>query len=397
MAPAKRTIVFTHPYFTALPDAVTHTVGQLVFALAEEDVPVAVLCLADGKAPRDLPLWEVPTFGLPVTARWTRPILQVWYLLAAIALTVSRVRGLSCVVTVDTPSGIGLAGLAAKAISRGRTSHICWVLDLVGDQIEELQYRGPFWILHGIRRKLDNYPYRFCDVVVTLGECMRSRLVARHVTHAIVIPQWQDSAEVVPRPTRDAKRKFGLVHRFVVLYSGNADIRHPLRAVVDAATELHADPDVLFALVGRSQVLRQVEASARRRGLLNVVRRDPVPLADVSDLLSAGDVHLVSLARRATGTCVPSKAYSAMAVARPVIFLGDGSSQVALDIREAGAGYVLDPEDTDGILEAIKLFRSDHEHAAKVGEAGYSFFKKHRDLRLVTAAWKELFIRMGAM
>jgi hypothetical protein len=53
------------------------------------------------------------------------------------------------------------------------------------------------------------------------------------------------------------------------------------------------------------------------------------PYEKLSESLSAGSVHVVTLKEGMQGTLVPSKFYSALAVAKPVIFVGPRRCEVA--------------------------------------------------------------------
>lgn len=394
---AEKAVVFVRAYYTVVPDAVSQTISELAGGLAA-DRRVAVICLSDGGSDVSdgVEIWGVPTFGLPAEiGSKARPLLEIWFLAAAIVKAVLSGREVRCLVTVDTPSGIGLAGTALKWVSRGAAKHVCWVLDIYEDQATDLGHKGRYQVIRPARRALNDMPYRYCDATVTIGECMRARLESKDANRTVVIPQWQDGRKIEPRDGAVSKRQFGVDGATVALYSGHATYRHPLDGALEAAERLaDSRPDVLFVFAGDSDGLLTVEAEAHKRSLHNVLRWDRVPLAQVSDLLGVGDVHLVSLAPAATGTCVPSKVYAAMAACRPTIFLGDPSSQVALDLREAGAGYVLEPSDAEGIARVLAQLRDHPEEGSELGLRGNRFFREHRSLPGGIQAWKGLLRRL---
>jgi hypothetical protein len=55
-------------------------------------------------------------------------------------------------------------------------------------------------------------------------------------------------------------------------------------------------------------------------------------------------VQIVSLRENWTGTVVPSKFFGALAIGRPVLFLGSPDSAIAKWITELRVGWVLNPE-----------------------------------------------------
>ena len=392
-----RTIVFAYPYYGAVPNAVSTTIRQLAGSLTESGDQVAVMCLRDRAQPPTTgeEIWGVSTAGLSAQeGRLARLLLEMWFLTCAIAMAAARRRRIAVMVTVDMPSGIGLSGLAAKVMSGGATRHICWVLDMFDDQVNDLGRTGRLPALGAVRRALNDFPYRHSDAIVTIGECMRKRIREKGGAEPAVIQQWQDRRSIEPRSMDAGKRKFGVEGRQVVLYSGHATFRHPLDGVLEAARRLADDPRILFVFVGQSDSLMRIEAIARREGLRNVERWDRVPEESVSDLLSIGDVHIISLAPRATGTCVPSKVYAAMAVARPAIFLGDEDCQAARDLHEAGAGFVADPADADAIGNLVKRLCREPGLASDLGRNGYEFFLRHRELSGASERWRAQLARV---
>ena len=67
--------------------------------------------------------------------------------------------------------------------------------------------------------------------------------------------------------------------------------------------------------------------------------------------LSAADVHIVTLHHGWTGTVVPSKFFGALAMGRPVLFIGAADSAIARWIEQFGVGWVLSSASLDSVLQ----------------------------------------------
>ena len=112
-----------------------------------------------------------------------------------------------------------------------------------------------------------------------------------------------------------------------------------------------------------------------------------VPLAAAGNLesrLSAADVHIVSLRESWTGTVVPSKFFGALAIGRPVLFLGGQDSAVAKWIREFRVGWVLGDNGFDQVVKEL----ADLSVAADA---------KHKLFRHCHRIYSENFSRSGAL
>lgn len=80
---------------------------------------------------------------------------------------------------------------------------------------------------------------------------------------------------------------------------------------------------------------------------------DYAPADDLPVHLRSADVHLASLAPEWTGTMVPSKLQGIFGVGRPVIFIGSAESSIGRWVAESGGGWVVEPQDVDGLRTAL--------------------------------------------
>ena len=130
-----------------------------------------------------------------------------------------------------------------------------------------------------------------------------------------------------------------------LVYAGNLGEAHNPAAL--AAIVGRAGPDrfrFVFAVSGR-------HAGGLRRALAGhaaVSWRDHLSIAE----LAAADVHLVSLAGRATHLAVPSKAVSAVCLGRPFLFTGSAEADTWQEL--GGAGWLI-AERPDGSLDPAAI------------------------------------------
>src|SRR5208283_2559576 len=102
------------------------------------------------------------------------------------------------------------------------------------------------WLRNGSLRK--------AMVNVVLGTLMRERVAALGVDPRMinVIPNWTDGEAVrpVPRGANPLRAEWGLDSRFVVGYSGNMGRAHEFQTIVDAATALQGEQEIVFLFIG---------------------------------------------------------------------------------------------------------------------------------------------------
>lgn len=312
---------------------------------------------------------------------------QIAYFFVALLDVLRRLRSVDTIITVDVPTGIGLIGRISRKLSGKRIKHIAWILDMYRSESEPRSFLQKYSVK--MRSAVDQFSMSEADVVVTLGSCMAALAKDKYGISSTVIPIWQDEKWLAPRDKATSKLGFDFDTKFVVLYSGHAGDRHPLDAVVGAAASLTERPDVLFVIAGKGTSVDEAKLLAQSLGLSNIRFMDAVPSSQVCDLLSAADIHVVTLDNFAVGSCVPSKTYAAMAVGRAVAFIGDLSCQAALDISSSAAGYVI-PQNSGGLVRTVLEASNRSEHNEKMGMMGRQFFLRERSLTSQSAKWEGL-------
>ncbi|HKR63338.1 MAG TPA: glycosyltransferase, partial [Thermoanaerobaculia bacterium] len=128
----------------------------------------------------------------------------------------------------------------------------------------------------------------------------------------------------------------------------------------------------------------------QRDATANVTFLPYQPRELLSRSLSAPDVHLVSLQPQLEGLIVPSKFYGALAVGRPVIFIGARDGEVARIIDQHRCGRVVAPGDVDGLTAALRELAEHPDEARAMGARGLDAYRAHFAPHHAFAAWERV-------
>jgi colanic acid biosynthesis glycosyl transferase WcaI len=200
---------------------------------------------------------------------------------------------------------------------------------------------------------------------------------------------------IVPSPAENSyRREHGLSRKTVVMYAGNVGLSQSLETVIEAAAAFDLEDDVIFVING--QGARRAELEARARGLGNVVFVDMQPAARLSEVLAAGDIHLVPLKKGLAASSVPSKTYSILAAGRPLVASVDRGSEVERVVEESSAGIAVPPEDAEALTKALRSLLDAPEERARMGAAGRGFVERWASPEAVAQAYEELFLELGS-
>ncbi len=213
-----------------------------------------------------------------------------------------------------------------------------------------------------IHRKL----LRSADRVIVLGRCMQRVIESKGIAPAklILITPWADPTEIapVPRTTNAFLKHHNLTENYVVMYSGNLGLGHDITTIVAAMEQLHASPRprdqaTRFVFIGGGKRMQEIRRIIDQKKLTNTLLLDYQPREQLSDTLSAADVHLITQAPGTSGLIVPSKFYGILAAGRPSIYIGPADTEVAITLTESSLGTVLPVGDTPAFLTALRQLR----------------------------------------
>jgi colanic acid biosynthesis glycosyl transferase WcaI len=313
--------------------------------------------------------------------------------LAAIFSIFQRKRP-DVVLAMSPPLTLGLAGWLAARFRRA--PFVFNIQDVFPDVAVEVGAITNPRVIR-ILRWLERFTYRRADAVTVLSDDLRDnveeKLAGKGGTEVRVIPNFVDTQRITPASRNNSYREeFGLGDRTVVMYAGNLGFSQPLELVVEAARSLQDRDDLVFVINGGGSTRPGLELLAE--GLDNLVFVDLQPVGRLSEVLAAGDIHVIALRTGLGRSSVPSKLYSILAAGRPVLASVDSGTEVVRVVESVEAGLAVPPEDqmafTAGLLELVENERSG------MGERGRSFVEEWVSPGGVASAYIELFESLGA-
>ena len=288
------------------------------------------------------------------------------------ALTIKKPDVVIC---FTTPPFIALVGWLVRMLRGRGIRFVYWVMDLYPDLPVACGVMKPRSIVTRFFESINRFCLRKADRVVVLGRCMRDRVLGKgidsggagHVQH---IGVWADQTEVKPiaRDANPYRAEWNLGDRFVVMYSGNFGLGHDVNTMCQAASRLRDDDSIRFVFAGDGKKKVTVENFVMNNGLRNCVIAPYQPRERLDASLSCGDVHLATLLEGVEGIMVPCKLFGIMAAARPTIFIGHPSSELARVLVEHECGVVIRQGDVSGLVTAIKEFANHRLRTERFGE-----------------------------
>src|SRR6266540_2988760 len=153
---------------------------------------------------------------------------------------------------------------------------------------------------------------------------------------------------------------------------------------------LENDPHIQFLIVGEGNAKAGLVRRAGEMGLKNVRFLPTQPKEVLPQMLGAADLSLVTLNRRLGQLNVPSKTYSIMASARPVLASVPENSEIARLVEVAGCGEGVPPEDPQSLARAIKRLSRQPEKLRVYGTNGRRYVEECLARRRLTTQYHNL-------
>jgi colanic acid biosynthesis glycosyl transferase WcaI len=311
------------------------------------------------------------------------------YLAQALKVGVTRPRPDVVLCMTDPPMVADVALLVARRFGVPLVVVVQDVFPEVAVVLKRLENRVAVALLGAL---VETY-LRRTDRVVAIGETMRERLVAKGADpeRITVIPNWIDTARLVPHPRDNAwADEHGLVGRFVVMHSGNVGHTQDLDALIRASTFLRDLDDLVVAVIGSGARHAELVALAERLEA-DAVRFLPHQLYEVLGLsLSSADLHVVGLARGLSGYVVPSRVNGVLSVGRPLIVAAEADSESAQLVERIGCGIVVPPGRPELLAWEIRRAYEGAYDLAEMGRRGREYVESNADRSVALARYREL-------
>jgi glycosyltransferase involved in cell wall biosynthesis len=283
-------------------------------------------------------------------------------------------------ISLSVPPLISFFGIIVARLKK--IKFLFWAMDLQPELAILSGYLNKNSYLTKMLLLMGDYAYKKSDLIVTLDKYMAEHIKKRGAkdVRIKVIPVWPVMYDIFKgnRLDNPFRIEHGFADKVVIMYSGNHSVMHSLYTLLNVALDLRDDPRFLFVFVGGGVRKRDVTNFIEKHLLTNIVQlplqgRDKIHLS-----LSSADIHAVVLGNGCTGYTHPSKIYSAMAIGRPVLYVGPKQSYV-IDMLNICLGNIsVEHNQKELLAKELRSFACMSTHQwDKIGSKNTNYIKEH--------------------
>ena len=240
---------------------------------------------------------------------------------------------------------------------------------------------------------LERISYQKSDAVVLLSDDLannvQQKLPQKFHKRVKVIPNFVDTNTILPM-SRDTnyRRELGIDDSLVVMYAGNVGFSQSLDLLIEAARTM---PNCVFVINGDGAARKSLELSAQ--GLTNVKFGDYQDVSRLAEVLATGDIHVVPLRKGLGSVSVPSKTYSILAAARPIIGAIDLDTEVPRILAASNSGVCVEPDNQQAFNSALINLVADRKALVEMGERGRKWVEGHASAQSVAQRYAVLYAK----
>ena len=294
----------------------------------------------------------------------------------------------------STPPTQGLlCGLVKKRL---KVPFVYNLQDIFPDSLVNAKMTRKGSLIWKLGRRLEDFTYRSADKIIVISEGFKRNIMEKGVPEEkiAVVPNWVDTDSVYPIAREDNVLfdRYQLDRdKFYVCYSGNIGHSQNLSLLLEAAKKLEKElSDMCFVLIGEGAAKAELEEAIKNEGIGNVIMLPFQPYEEIAHVFGLGDVGLIISKPGIGGSSVPSKTWSIMAAAKPMIASFDEDSELTELVRENTFGMAVGAGDADRLCAAVRALYEDREAGRDMGQRARAYVCEHLNKETCTGMYVKI-------
>jgi len=245
-------------------------------------------------------------------------------------------------------------------------------------------------------RAFERFVLTHFDRVSTISENMVALAVQKGVLQerTYLFPNWVDTCQIFPmQEVNPLRSELGIDESTkVILYHGNIGRKQGLETLIEAATLLQNNPEILFVIGGEGAARSELEK--RTVGMRNVRFIDLQPLEKLNQLVNLADLHVLPQRAGAADLVMPSKLTTMLASGKPVLACASPGTQLWKVVNQVGR--VVAPEDARALSGAVLDLINNPGECQRLAKLGRNYTCQFMEREVILAKLKDALQEMGS-
>ena len=252
-------------------------------------------------------------------------------------------------------------------------------------------------IIIKLLKRLERYVYNNASAIITIDQKFYDQIVGRinNTKKLKIIPNFVDTKLYKP-----LNEELKLPNPFIkdpkkirLLYAGNIGFYQDWEPILFAAKKL-IDTNIEFWIIGEGVKKEYLTNEVNKNNLTNIKvipyqDRELMPLIN-----SFADIHFISINKEMEQEGFPSKVYTIMACAKPLIVITGENSPLYDFLKNLNCSILISNDRNENFVNAIQDLVNKESKRNELGQNGYNIIQKFYTKEIVVDEYLSLFEKL---
>ena len=308
----------------------------------------------------------------------------------------SKAKDIDVIYGASTPPTQGLyCAKLKKKLSKKYKKNVPFVYnlqDVFPDSLSTTGIAKKGSLIYKIGNKIANKIYNAADVIIVIGEDMKSNIMAKGVPEGKiqVVYNWinTDTVNYIPKEQNALYKELNLnPNTFKIVYAGNLGKAQGLDTLIDTAEILKDHENIEFIIFGKGA--EEAALKKRAEGMKNIKFFPLLPVERVPEVYSIADACVVCCKKGTGGSGFPSKTWTIMGCARPLLVAFD-EGELTNTVNNNLLGIATEAESANALSESILKLCNDKKLCKEMGTNARRFVENNASKKICTDKYVEI-------
>ncbi len=300
------------------------------------------------------------------------------------------IKKINFVLSPSPPLTIGFVSLLIAKVKRAKSVYN--VQEIYPDLlINQGNLKSP--IIINLLKSFEKFIYNHSSAVTTIDEVFYNTISSRFsdISKLKIIPNFVDTDLYKPiKQKLEIPTLFGNDNgKIYILYAGNIGFFQDWEPLLFAAKELLND-NIEFWIIGEGVQKEYLKTEVQNQNLTNV-RIFPYQSRELIPLINNHvDIHFIAINQQMEQEGFPSKVYTIMACAKPIIVVTGESTPLYNFLKDKNCSELITNNRDVNFTDAIRKLAFDKELRVRLGINGYEEIIKNYSKKVVVSKYANL-------
>lgn len=247
--------------------------------------------------------------------------------------------------------------------------------------------------LTNLLKRFEKFIYNYSTAVTTIDEVFYATISSRFadINKLKIIPNFVDTDLYKPlKQNFELSAVFGKVNGNIkILYAGNIGFFQDWDPVFYAAKQLENE-NIEFWIIGEGVQKSELEKEIKSQKISNIrifpyQNREDLPIIN-----NFVDVHFIAINPKMEQEGFPSKVYTIMACAKPIVVVTGEMTPLYNFLKDKNCSELITNDRNVNFTQAIRRLASDKELRERLGNNGYDVIIKNYSKKVVVTKYVNL-------